>query len=247
LTVEKEFGLKVVDAFDLDAEVRSLLRPHEMAEDKHGRQHRLPRYFYEVPSHEAAKDIRLTPSFGLNEFLLVDLKESQRLRNYPRYVPCAVRTLAFYLQRLREVTAAPLHIAVNGGYRSPAHKLSIGATPHMWGTAVDLYRVGSVVLRDQHAIETYNRVAEELTDDWWVMPYGHEIGKADDHIHLDLGYVTVVPREINEDRLEAPQQVPRFAFEERRRGDRRGWPADTHLVEFTGAESAEPDAHSSES
>ena len=57
----------------------------------------------------------------------------------------------------------------------------------MWGTAADLYRIGSVVLREQDPIETYNRVAEELSDDWWVMPYGHEIGKADDHIHLDLG------------------------------------------------------------
>jgi len=242
--VEREFGLKVVDAFDLDAEVRSLLRPHEMAEDKHGRQHRLPRYFYEVPSHEAAKDIRLTSQFGLNEFLLVDLKEAQRLRNYPRYVPCAVRLLAFYLQRLREAVGTPLHIAVNGGYRSPAHKLSLGATPHMWGTAVDLYRVGSVVLRDQNSIETYNRVAEELSDDWWVMPYGHEIGKADDHMHLDLGYVTVVPREIKEDRLEVPQQVPRFAFEERRRGDRRGWPTDTKLPE---GERIDADAPHSES
>ncbi|HUG54084.1 MAG TPA: hypothetical protein VMR21_10795 [Vicinamibacteria bacterium] len=234
--MEREFGLKVVDAFDLDAEVRSLLRPYEMAEDKQGRQHRLPRYFYEVPTHEAARAIRLTASFGLNEFLLVDLKEAHRLRNYPRYVPCAVRLLAFYLQRLREAVAAPLHIAVNGGYRSPAHKLSIGATPHMWGTAIDLYRVGSVVLRDQHAIETYNRVAEELSDDWWVMPYGHEIGKADDHMHLDLGFLSLVPREINEDRLEVPQQVPRFAFEERRRGDRRGWPADTNLVEARHSE-----------
>jgi hypothetical protein len=242
--VEREFGLKVVDAFDLDAEVRSLLRPHEMAEDKQGRQHRLPRYFYEVPSHEAARDIRVTSQFGLNEFLLVDLKEAQRLRNYPRYVPCAVRLLAFYLQRLREAVGTPLHIAVNGGYRSPAHKLSIGATPHMWGTAVDLYRVGSVVLRDQNAIETYNRVAEELSDDWWVMPYGHEIGKADDHMHLDLGYVTHVPREINEDRLEVPQQVPRFAFEERRRGDRRGWPTETNLPQ---SERTDADAPHSES
>ena len=84
--------------------------------------------------------------------------------------------------------------------------------------------MGSVVLRDQNAIETYNRVAEELSDDWWVMPYGHEIGKADDHMHLDLGFVTLVPREISEDRDELPRPVPRFAFEERRRGDRRGWP-----------------------
>ena len=183
--MEKEFGLKVVDAFDLDAEVRSLLRPHEMAEDKQGRQHRLPRYFYEVPSHEAAREIRLTHHFGLNEFLLVDLKESQRLREYPRYVPCAVRPLAFYLERLRDAVAAPLHIAVNGGYRSPSHKLSIGATPHMWGTAVDLYKVGSVVLRDQNAIDTYNRVAEELSDDWWVMPFGHEIGKFANYFRIE--------------------------------------------------------------
>jgi len=227
--MEQEAGLKVVDGFDLDADLRALLRPHEMVQDKQGRQHRLPRYFYEVASHESAKDIRLTAHFGLNEFLLVDLKEASRLRQYPRYVPCAIRTLAFYLERLREVVGASLHIAVNGGYRSPAHKLAVGATPHMWGTAVDLYRVGSVILREQAPIETYNRVAEELTDDWYVMPYGHEIGKADDHLHLDLGYVAVVPREISEDRLEAPQPVPRHAFEERRRGDRRGWPSPESL------------------
>ena len=37
----------------------------------------------------------------------MDLKEAQRLRNYPRYVPCAVRLLAFYLQRLREAVGTP--------------------------------------------------------------------------------------------------------------------------------------------
>ncbi len=224
-----ELGLKVVDAFDLDAELRSLLRPHEMTEDREGRPHRLPRYFYEIPSHEAAKDVRLMPHFGLNELLLVDLKEAGRLRKYPRYVPCAVRVLAFYLEALRAAIGAPLHIAVNGGYRSPAHKLSVGATPHMWGTAIDLYRVGSVILREQASIETYNRVAEDLSDDLYVMPFGHEIGKADDHLHLDLGYLALVPREMGEDRVEAPQPAPRFAFEERRRGDRRGWPTATDL------------------
>jgi len=42
-----------------------------------------------------------------------------------------------YLERLREATGAPVHLAVNGGYRSPAHKLSVAATPHMWATAAD--------------------------------------------------------------------------------------------------------------
>jgi hypothetical protein len=219
-----EAGLKIVDAFDFDPELRALLRPGELVEGIGGHYHHLPRYFYEVPSHEAARDIRLTPHFGLNEFLLVDVKEAARLRAFPRYVPCAIRLLAFFLERIREAAGAPLHLAVNGGYRSPAHKLSMAATPHMWGTAADLYRVGTVVLRDRASIETYNRVIEDLTDDLYVMPYGHEIGEADDHIHVDLGYVTVVPREISEDRLLAPQEKARYAFEERRSGDRRGWP-----------------------
>ena len=58
-----------------------------------------------------------------------------------------------------------MHIAVNGGYRSPSHKLAVGATPHMWGTAADVYRIGSSILREQDAIEKYNRVAEDLSDD----------------------------------------------------------------------------------
>src|SRR5262244_3482344 len=88
--------IKVVDAFDLDDELRSLLKPGEMVSDYQGRRKRLPRYFYEIPSHEAAVEIRLSPHFGLNEFILVDLRESQRLQQFPRYIPCAVRFLAFF-------------------------------------------------------------------------------------------------------------------------------------------------------
>lgn len=217
-------GLKVVDAFDLDDELRTILRPGEMVRDAKGRRHRLPRYFYEVPSHEAAVDIRLTDHFGLNEFTLVDLREHPRLQRFPRYIPCAVRTLAFYLERLREAIGLSLHVAVNGGYRSPAHKLAVAATPHMWGTAADLYRVGTTLMKDKESIEKYNLIASQLTDDFYVMPYGHETGTADDHVHLDIGYLTVVPREISEDRMEVPQQQPRFAFEERRGVDRRTAP-----------------------
>src|SRR5919108_5387461 len=137
-----ESGLKVVDGFDLEPEVRALLKPAQLVEDKHGRRHRLPRYFYEIPSHQAACDIRLTAHFGLNEFLLVDVKEAARLRHYPRYIPCAVRILGFYLEKLRDAVGARIHLAVNGGYRSPSHKLAAGASPHMWATAVDLYKIG---------------------------------------------------------------------------------------------------------
>ncbi len=218
---EAAAGLKVVDAFDLDDELRSLLRPGEMIKDKLGRRHRLPRYFYEVTGHDDAKKIRLTSHFGLNEFMLVDLKEAERLQGFPRYVPCAVRVLAFYLQKFREAAGASIHLSVNGGYRSPAHKMSIAATPHMWGTAADLYKIGQTILKDENQIEKFNRVAEDLSDDIYAMPYGHEIGTADDHIHLDLGYINYIPREISEDRMEMPQEKPRFAFEDRRGNDRR--------------------------
>lgn len=220
--VANEIGLKVVDAFDLDDELRTILRPGEMVKDERGRRHRLPRYFYEVPSHEAAMEVRLAPHFAINEFILVDLKEHLRLQQWPRYVPCAIRVLAFYLQRLREEIKLSLHVAVNGGYRSPAHKMAVRATPHMWGTAADIYRVGTTILKDRETIEKYNEIAEDISEDIYVMPYGHEVGTVDDHIHIDLGYLTYVPREISEDRMEVPQEEPRFAFEERRRmRDRR--------------------------
>lgn len=232
-------NLKVVDAFDLDDELRTILRPGEMLRDAHGRRHRLPRYFYEVPSHELALEVRLTPHFGLNEFVQVDLKEAERLQEFPRYVPCAVRILAFYLEQFRAAAGASIHIAVNGGYRSPQHKLSMNATPHMWGTAADIFRIGQTILRTQDAIEKYNDLAEDLSDDIQVLPYGHTTGAAaDDHVHIDLGYLTLLPREVSEDRMEQPQENrPRFAFEDRRRRDRRG----TYASALAGTGRSDPE------
>src|SRR5436305_4666461 len=157
--------LKVVDAFDLDDELRTLLRPGEMVRDGQGRRHRLPRYFYEIATHDEAMSLRLTQPFAMNEFIFTDLKEAPRLQSFPRYIPCAVRVLAFYLEQFRAAAGASVHIAVNGGYRSPAHKLSLNATPHMWGTAADVYRIGTNILKAKEAIERYNELAEELSDD----------------------------------------------------------------------------------
>jgi hypothetical protein len=225
--MSEPLSIKVVDACDLDDELRSLLNPGGMVLDAQKRRHRLPRYFYEIPTREAAISIRLTQHFGLNEFTLVDLKEHARLQEFPRYIPCAVRVLAFYLEQFRKDAGGSVHIAVNGGYRSPSHKLSEYATPHMWGTAADIYRIGSTILKGKETIEKYNGIAEDSSDDLHVLPYGHVTGlNADDHVHLDLGYITVIPREISEDRMEVPQEnKPRFAFEDRRRVERRSQPA----------------------
>jgi len=215
--------LKVVDAFDLDDELRSILRPGEMVRDAQGRRHRLPRYFYEVESHQTAVKTRLTTHFGMNEFIVVDLKEAPRLQQFPRYVPCAVRLLAFYLEHFRTAVGASVHIAVNGAYRSPSHKMATDGTPHMWGTAADVYRIGTNILKSKEQIEKFNDVAEDLSEDITTLPFGHVTGSnADDHVHIDIGYVTWIPREISEDRMEQPQENrPRFAFEERRRRERR--------------------------
>jgi hypothetical protein len=134
-----------------------------------------------------------------------------------------VRVLAFFLEQFRTAAGGSVHIAVNGGYRSPAHKMSTDATPHMWGTAADVYRIGGSILKSKDLIDRFNDLAEELSDDVLVMPYGHETGKSvDDHVHIDLGYLTVIPREISEDRMEVPQDSrPRFAFEDRRKRERR--------------------------
>jgi hypothetical protein len=220
---ESHQQIKVVDAFDLDDELRTLLKPGEMLRDEHGRRHRLPRYFYEIPTHEDATQIRLTHYFGINEFILVDLRESPRLQQFPRYVPCAVRLLAFFLEQFRSAAGGSVHIAVNGGYRSPAHKMASDASPHMWGTAADIYRIGGFILKTKELIDRFNDLAEELSDDVLVLPYGHDTGKSvDDHVHIDLGYLTVIPREISEDRMEVPQEArPRFAFEDRRKRERR--------------------------
>ena len=59
-------ALKVVDAFDLDDELRTILKPGEMVKDAQMRRHRLPRYFYEVPSHDFAMTTRLTTHFDLD-------------------------------------------------------------------------------------------------------------------------------------------------------------------------------------
>jgi hypothetical protein len=220
--MSEEHGLKVVDAFDLDDELRTILKPGEMLRDSQGRRHRLPRYFYEIPSHEFAQQTRLTAHFSLNEFILIDLKEAPRLLDYPRYIPCAVRILAFYLEQFRAACGASVHVAVNGGYRSPSHKLARNASTHLWGTAADVFRIGNSILKTRETITRYNQVAEDLSDDILVLPYGHDPGEADDHIHFDLGYVVLTPREISDDRMEQPQESrPRFAFEDRRAGDRR--------------------------
>jgi hypothetical protein len=185
--------LKVVDAARLAEELRSVLRPGGLVRDREGRARRLPRYFYEVPSWKEALDLQLTPHFALWEFLDVDVREVEAMRTFPRYVPCAVALLATALEVFRGEVGTFIHIAANGGYRSPGHALCRTASTHAWGVAANVYRVGDEWLDDEETIERYGRLARRLLPGIWTRPFGRGIGCADDHLHLDLGFVTVVP------------------------------------------------------
>lgn len=190
--------LPVVDALELDSGHVEALRPGGTLRDREGRAHRLPRFFYEVESWEAACETRVTEHFTLHEFMAVDVREAAVLRAFPRYVPCAVTLLAAHLELLRQAAGTLVWIAANGGYRSPSHALTDHGSPHCWGTAANVYRIGDEYLDSQAAIERHAATAARAAPALWARPWGHEKGFADDHLHLDIGYARLTPRTCDE-------------------------------------------------
>jgi hypothetical protein len=186
-------GVPVVDGLELPDEYRQVLRPGEVLLDSGGRERVLPRWFLRVDSWEQALDTRLTEHFALWEFLGVDVREAAVQRGFPRYVPCAVWLLACALEAFRQEVGTLVHIAANGGYRTPGHGLTRHASRHCWGSAANIYRIGDTLLDDRASIESYGEQARRAMPGVWVRPWGPSPGQADDHLHLDLGYVLVDP------------------------------------------------------
>lgn len=185
--------LRVIDGLALGAPHRSLLMPGALVRDAYRRTRRLPRFFYAVESWELAMQTMLAPHFALWEFMDVDLYEPLPLRTYPRYVPCAVTTLAAHLEVFRVAIGQPVKIAANGGYRSPSHGKSVPGSTHAWGTAVNIYRIGDDYLDDREKIERYAAIATSLLPALRARPYGDLPGAEDDHLHLDIGHVITLP------------------------------------------------------
>jgi hypothetical protein len=109
--------------------------------------------------------------------------------------------LALALERFRDAVGTFVHISANGGYRSPGHALSCNASPHCWGTAVNIYRIGDVELDDREAIDRFASIARAALPGVWTRPFGTDKGFTDDHLHLDFGYLISVPREAPPDPL----------------------------------------------
>lgn len=191
--------LSPIDGLDLPAEYRALLRPGEAESGSAGNVHHLPRFFYEIGSWQDAQKIRLGPHFTLAELILVDCREADLLlRHFPHYVPCAVILLATFLENFRREVDAPVFISANGGYRSPAHQIGGARSIHAWGTAANIYRIGDTFLNDAKSIERYGAIASSLSRAVFVRPFGSKKGETDDHLHLDLGFVSLTPRECSE-------------------------------------------------
>ncbi|MFL6528277.1 MAG: hypothetical protein ACJ8IQ_09270 [Chthoniobacterales bacterium] len=187
--------MKAVDGLQLDDEHRAILKPGAEVQFENGSVHRLPRFFFEVPSWPAARERRIARHFTLAELMMVDSREAPlQLRQFPHYVPCSIVLLARVLESFRNEAGAPVFVSANGGYRSPAHQLSRLQTMHQWGTAADIYRVGDTYLNDEKSIERYARVAASIGDDVYVRPY---VG-GNDHLHIDIGFAAVTPPELSE-------------------------------------------------
>lgn len=191
--------LRAIDGLRVPEEYRALLRPGESEADADGIVHILPRFFYEIGSWEEAHEIRLAAHFTLAELMLVDCREARLLLSqFPHYVPCAILLLARFLEDFRREVEAPVFISANGGYRSPAHQIGGAKSVHAWGTAANIYRVGDTFLSDPRSIDKYRTIAASLGPGVSVRPCGSEKGQTSDHLHIDLGYVRLTPRECSE-------------------------------------------------
>jgi hypothetical protein len=194
-----EFAWRIVDGTRLPLEQRSALLPGGTLRDSFAHARILPRFFYEVPSWEVARQVQVTKDFALWEFIHVDVREAEALRRFPRYVPCAVTLLAMALQRLRDAAGMSVHIGANGGYRSRRHTLTCRASLHCWATAADIYRVGETNLDTPEAIEKYAALARKSIPGVWAHPIGDGAEETDDHLHLDLGHIVSVPHHVRID------------------------------------------------
>ena len=191
--------LPVVDGYELDETRRALLQPDQPFLDRAGRSRRLPRWFYQVDSWKTAMQTQVTEHFTLSELMTLDVREAQGLRVFPRYVPCAITLLAAHLEVFRQAVGTLVFIAANGGYRSPSHLLSDHASPHCWGAAANIYRIGDELVDSQERIERFAKIVARVLPAVWTRPYGTTKGFADDHLHLDIGYARLTPRGLDDD------------------------------------------------
>jgi len=76
---------------------------------------------------------------------------------------------------------------------------SASASPHCWATAANICRIGPDLVDTPDRLERYAATVKRLLPFAHVLPYGHEPGTVNDQLHVDIGYVTLVPSGASED------------------------------------------------
>ena len=185
--------LPLVRADGLPAEWQELLRPGRTLQDRSGAARVLPSSFLRVDSWNHALETDLSAHFKVWELIGVDVREAMLARSFPRYVPCALLLLAGALELFRLEVGTFVHVAANGGYRSPGHALTRHASRHCWGTAANIYRIGDTWLDNREEIAKYAAIARRVIPGVWIRPWGEADGEADDHLHIDIGYTVFDP------------------------------------------------------
>ena len=84
--------------------------------------------------------------------------------------------MALGLEQFRGAVGEFVHIAANGGYRSPGHGLTMFATPHAWGTAVNIYKIGKQMLDERETLERFADIAYQSMPGVYVRPFGTTTG-----------------------------------------------------------------------
>ena len=166
------FPLRLVDGRRLERRYRDVLMPGGMLCDHAGRARVLPRYFYEVISWEQARDTYLSRHFTVSEFIHTDVREAPPLRVFPRYIPCATRPARL---RARAVAGGGGDVRVHRRERRlllARHKGTGAASPHCWGTAANIYRIGDTYLDTPETIRRYAALAHEVIPTVWTRPLG---------------------------------------------------------------------------
>jgi hypothetical protein len=192
-----DLPLPAVSADDLPDRVRQTLTPGASLTDVRGNSRTLPSSFLRIDSWSQALEMPLSPHFMLWELIDCDVREAPEIRAFPRYVPCALLLLASALEVFRVEVGTYVHIAANGGYRSPGHSLSRNASRHCWGTAANIYRIGDTYLESRSEIDRFAAIARRVLPGAWIRPFGPDDGEADDHLHLDIGYTVFDPPELD--------------------------------------------------
>jgi hypothetical protein len=139
------------------------------------------------------------PHFTLAELMLVDCREARVLLKPVSRItcPCAILLLARFLEDFRREVDTPVFISATAG--TARRRIKLAARKAFMRGARRQISTGSATLffPMQSPLESMARSRHHLVR-LFLFDFGHEKGQTSDHLHIDLGFVSLTPRECSE-------------------------------------------------